>query len=77
MTAPNIGSELTSELAPARAILLLGHGTGRANNASHHALSYVEKHHPHEAAADLEVPPARNARRDETAGGANDHAHSR
>ncbi len=49
--------ELTHELAPAGAILVLGHGTGRAN-ASQHWVSYVNKHHPEVAAkvvADVHV----------------------
>jgi hypothetical protein len=35
--------EVTDALAPAGAILLLGHGKGKAN-ASHHWVAYVEKH---------------------------------
>ncbi len=41
--------ELTDALAPAAAILLLGHGGGKAN-ASHHWVAYVEKHRPDVAA---------------------------
>lgn len=49
--------ELTEVLAPAGAILLLGHGKGKAN-ASHHWVSYVEKHRKDVAAkvvADVRV----------------------
>ena len=49
--------ELTEALAPAGAILVLGHGKGKAN-ASHHWVSYVEKHRPDVAAklvADVRV----------------------
>ena len=49
--------ELTEALAPAGAILLLGHGKGKAN-ASHHWVDYVEKHRPDVAAklvADVRV----------------------
>ncbi len=41
--------EVTDALAPAAAILLLGHGGGKAN-ASHHWVVYVEKHRPDVAA---------------------------
>ena len=41
--------ELTDALATAGAILLLGHGRGKAN-ASHHWVAYVEKHRPDVAA---------------------------
>ena len=41
--------EVTDALAPAAAILLLGHGGGKAN-ASHHWVAYVEKHRPDVAA---------------------------
>ena len=34
---------LAEQLRPASAILLLGHGTGKAN-ASHHFITYAEKH---------------------------------
>jgi hypothetical protein len=37
-------AEITEELAPAGAILVFGHGQGKAN-ASHHWVTYVEKHH--------------------------------
>jgi hypothetical protein len=49
--------ELSDTLAPAAAILLLGHGQGRAN-ASHHFVSYAEQHRPDVAAkivADVRV----------------------
>lgn len=49
--------EVTEALAPAAAILLLGHGGGKAN-ASHHWVAYVEKHRPDVAAkvaADVRV----------------------
>jgi hypothetical protein len=41
--SPEYWRELTEALAAAGAILLLGHGTGKAN-ASHHWVAYVEKH---------------------------------
>lgn len=41
--------EITEALAPAAAILVLGHGSGKAN-ASHHWVTYVEKHRPDVAA---------------------------
>lgn len=41
--------ELTDALAAAGAILLFGHGRGKAN-ASHHWVAYVEKHRPDVAA---------------------------
>lgn len=41
--------EISEALAPAAAILLLGHGQGRAN-ASHHFVAYVEEHRPEVAA---------------------------
>jgi hypothetical protein len=41
--------EITEALAPAAAILVLGHGGGKAN-ASHHWVTYVEKHRPDVAA---------------------------
>ncbi len=41
--SPEYWRELTEALAPAGAILLLGHGAAKAN-ASHHWVSYVEKH---------------------------------
>jgi hypothetical protein len=40
---------ISDALAPAAAILLLGHGQGRAN-ASHHFVAYVEEHRPEIAA---------------------------
>lgn len=49
--------EISAALAPAAAILLLGHGQGRAN-ASHHFVAYVEEHRPEVAAkivADVRV----------------------
>ncbi len=49
--------ELTDALAPAGAILLLGHGSGKAN-ASHRWVAYVEQHHKEVAAkvvADVRV----------------------
>jgi hypothetical protein len=41
--------EVTDALAPAAAILVLGHGGGKAN-ASHHWVGFVEKHRPDVAA---------------------------
>ena len=41
--------EISEALAPARAILLLGHGNGKAN-ASHQWVAYAEKHHKDVAA---------------------------
>ncbi|HEY2657532.1 MAG TPA: hypothetical protein VGI55_17245 [Solirubrobacteraceae bacterium] len=41
--------EITEALTPAAAILALGHGSGKAN-ASHHWVTYVEKHRPDVAA---------------------------
>jgi hypothetical protein len=40
---PEYWREIAEALAPARAILLLGHGNGKAN-ASHQWVGYVEKH---------------------------------
>jgi len=40
---PEYWHEITEALAPAGAILLLGHGKGKAN-ASHHWVAYVERH---------------------------------
>jgi hypothetical protein len=40
--SPEYWHELTEALSPAGAILLLGHGKGKAN-ASHHWVAYVEK----------------------------------
>ena len=36
-------STLTEALVPAAGVILLGHGTGKAN-ASHHLAAYIEKH---------------------------------
>jgi hypothetical protein len=47
--SPEYWEEITGELAPAGAILVFGHGSGKAN-ASHHWVSYVEKNHPEVAA---------------------------
>jgi hypothetical protein len=55
--SPEYWREVTEALAPAGAILLLGHGTGKAN-ASHHWVSYAEKHRTDVAAkvvADVRV----------------------
>ena len=55
--SPEYWRELTEALAPAGAILLLGHGAGKAN-ASHRWVAYVEKHHKDVAAkvvADIRV----------------------
>jgi hypothetical protein len=55
--SPEYWRELTEALAPAGAILLLGHGAGKAN-ASHHWVAYVEKHRKDVAAkvvADVRV----------------------
>ena len=41
--SPEYWEEITEALAPAGAILLLGHGKGKAN-ATHHWVAYVEKH---------------------------------
>ena len=49
--SPAYWEEITQELAPAGAILILGHGNGKAN-ASHHWVGYVEKHH-HDVAAKI------------------------
>jgi hypothetical protein len=46
---PDYWHELTDALRPARSILLLGHGNGKAN-ASHQWVAYVEKH-DHDVAA--------------------------
>jgi hypothetical protein len=40
---PEYWREVTEALAPAGAILVLGHGQGKAN-ASHHWVAYVERH---------------------------------
>ena len=55
--SPEYWQELTEALAPAGAILVLGHGKGKAN-ASHHWVAYVEKHNREVAAkvvADVRV----------------------
>ena len=55
--SPEYWQELTEALAPAGAILLLGHGKGKAN-ASHHWVAYVERHNREVAAkvvADVRV----------------------
>jgi hypothetical protein len=55
--APEYWRQLTEALAPAGAILLLGHGKGRAN-ATHHWVAYVEEHRKDVAAkvvADIRV----------------------
>ncbi len=55
--SPAYWAEITAELAPAGAILVLGNGKGKAN-ASHHWVTYVEKHHRDVAAklvADVRV----------------------
>ncbi len=41
--SPEYWRDIADALAPAGAILLLGHGTSKAN-ASHHWVAYVEKH---------------------------------
>ncbi len=46
---PEYWREITDALRPARSILLLGHGNGKAN-ASHQWVAYVEKH-DHDVAA--------------------------
>jgi hypothetical protein len=54
---PEYWREVTEALAPAGAILLLGHGKGKAN-ATHHWVAYVERHRKDVAAkvvADLRV----------------------
>ncbi len=55
--SPAYWAEITAELAPAGAILVLGDGKGKAN-ASHHWITYVEEHHRDVAAklvADVRV----------------------
>ncbi len=47
--SPEYWHEITEALTPAGAILVLGHGGGKAN-ASHHWVTYVEKHRPDVAA---------------------------
>jgi len=49
--SPAYWEEISEELAPAGAILVLGHGNGKAN-ASHHWVAYIERHH-HDLAAKL------------------------
>jgi hypothetical protein len=49
--SPEYWKEIAEEIAPAGAILVFGHGKGKAN-ASHHWITYVEKHH-HDVAAKL------------------------
>jgi hypothetical protein len=46
---PDYWREISGALAPARAILLMGHGNGKAN-ASHQWVAYAEKHHKDVAA---------------------------
>ena len=55
--SPEYWRDVTEALAPAGAILLLGHGKGKAN-ASHHWVAYVERHRKDVAAkvvADVRV----------------------
>ncbi|MFZ0994619.1 MAG: hypothetical protein WAO09_01370 [Candidatus Dormiibacterota bacterium] len=55
--SPEYWNEVTEALAPAGAILLLGHGSGKAN-ATHHWVAYVEQHRKDVAAkvvADVRV----------------------
>jgi hypothetical protein len=55
--SPEYWREVTEAVVPAAAILLLGHGAGKAN-ASHHWVAYVEKHRKDVAAkvvADVRV----------------------
>jgi hypothetical protein len=47
--SPEYWREITEALVSAGAILVLGHGKGKAN-ASHHWVEYVEKHHKDVAA---------------------------
>jgi hypothetical protein len=47
--SPEYWQAITEALTPAGAILVFGHGGGKAN-ASHHWVSYVEKHRPDIAA---------------------------
>jgi hypothetical protein len=46
---PDYWREISEALAPARAILLFGHGNGKAN-ASHQWVAYAEQHHKDVAA---------------------------
>ena len=55
--SPEYWREITEALSPAGAILLLGHGKGKAN-ATHHWVAYVERHRKDVAAkvvADVRV----------------------
>jgi hypothetical protein len=55
--SPEYWQQLADALSPAGALLLLGHGKGKAN-ASHHWVAYVEKHRKDVAAkivADVRV----------------------
>jgi hypothetical protein len=55
--SPAYWRDITEALSPAAAILLLGHGKGKAN-ASHRWVAYVEEHHKDVAAkvvADVRV----------------------
>lgn len=55
--SPEYWHEITEALSPAGAILVLGHGKGKAN-ASHHWVAYAEKHRKDVAAkivADVRV----------------------
>ena len=47
--SPEYWQAITEALTPAGAILVFGHGGGKAN-ASHHWVNYVEKHRPDVAA---------------------------
>ncbi len=49
LAPPEYWRELTEALASAGAVLLPGHGAGKAN-ASRHWVAYVEKHHRNVAA---------------------------
>ena len=42
--SPAYWEAVTDELAPAGQILVFGHGNGKAN-ASHHWITYIERHH--------------------------------
>jgi hypothetical protein len=42
--SPAYWDEITAEVAPAGAILVFGNGNGKAN-ASHHWITYIERHH--------------------------------
>ena len=56
---PEYWREVTEALAPAGAILVLGHGQGKAN-ASHHWVAYVEKHRKDVAAKIIADLPRRH-----------------